>query len=289
MDFIQNVGNILSFPRIKVIDVLEMIIFAFLVYEVLIWIKRTRAWALLKGIILMLVFILFAWLLQMNTIIWIAEKSVGVAITALVIVFQPEIRKALEQLGEKGFAAGIRPFEIGRNIQEKFSDETLEAIVDASFEMARVKTGALIVIENTILLTEYAETGIELDSKITRQLLINIFEHNTPLHDGAVIISGDRIESATCYLPLTDSIAVSKELGTRHRAAVGISEVSDSLTIVVSEETGSVSVAMKGMLSRNLDAETLRKKLKIIQNKNLPGKQNRRWKGRQKHEKEDNE
>ena len=132
--------------------------------------------------------------------------------------------------------------------------------------MGKVKTGALIVVEQDIVLTEYERTGIELDSLLTSQLLINIFEKNTPLHDGAIIVRGDRVVAATCYLPLSDSMSISKELGTRHRAAIGISEVSDSLTIIVSEETGAISVAKTGRIYRNLDQDGLREHLKIIQN-----------------------
>ena len=152
--------------------------------------------------------------------------------------------------------------------------------------MGKVKTGALMVIEQNVLLTEYERTGIEVDGLISSQLIINIFEHNTPLHDGAVIIRGNRVISATCYLPLSDNMEISKELGTRHRAAVGISEVTDALTIIVSEETGHVSVTYEGKLYRNLDANGLREKISMIQNKEVEDNKKRRlWKGRAKDEK----
>ena len=151
--------------------------------------------------------------------------------------------------------------------------------------MGKVKTGALMVIEQNVLLTEYERTGIEVDGLISSQLLINIFEHNTPLHDGAVIIRGNRVVSATCYLPLSDNMEISKELGTRHRAGVGISEATDALTIIVSEETGNVSVTYEGQLYRNLDANGLRDKLHMIQNKETEEKKHRLWKGRAKDEK----
>jgi diadenylate cyclase len=153
--------------------------------------------------------------------------------------------------------------------------------------MGKVKTGALIVIEQNVLLTEYERTGIEVDGIVSSQLLINIFEHNTPLHDGAVVMRGNRVVSATCYLPLSDNMEISKELGTRHRAAVGISEVTDALTIVVSEETGHVSVTYEGELYRNLDPQGLREKLVMIQNKEDDdnNKKRRLWKGRAKDEK----
>ena len=187
------------------------------------------------------------------------------------------------ELGRKNFIASIVPFE--KPAIERFSDKTMNDIVKASFEMGKVKTGALMVIEQHVVLTEYERTGIEVDGIVSSQLLINIFEHNTPLHDGAVIIRGNRVVSATCYLPLSDNMEISKELGTRHRAAVGISEVTDALTIVVSEETGHVSVTYEGMLYRNLDANGLREKLRMIQNKEVEEKKHRLWKGRAKDEK----
>ena len=151
------------------------------------------------------------------------------------IIFQPELRKALENLGGKNVLGKL--FDFGKVEENKFSDHTIDELIKACYAMGKVKTGALIVIEDEILLNEYVRTGIDIDAIISSQLLINIFEKNTPLHDGAVIVRGDRVVSATCYLPLSDSMTLSKDLGTRHRAAVGISEVSDSLTIVVSEET----------------------------------------------------
>ena len=170
----------------------------------------------------------------------------GIAVTALLIVFQPELRKALEQIGKSNVLSGIVQFDSSRVTGEMFSDKTINELIRASYEMGKAKTGALIVVQNKDPLTEYELTGILIDSLVSSQLLINIFEHNTPLHDGAVIIHGDRIASATCYLPLSDNMELSKELGTRHRAGVGISEATDSLTIIVSEETGRVSVAMNG-------------------------------------------
>lgn len=155
-------------------------------------------------------------------------------------------------------------FQYGRGEIEKFSDKTIDELVRACFAMGRVKTGALIVMEDEINLGEYIRTGIDVDAILTSQLLINIFEKNTPLHDGAVIVRGNRVVSATCYLPLSDSLSLSKDLGTRHRAAVGVSEVSDSLTIIVSEETGAVSTAYKGQIEHDIDANHLRTQLKLL-------------------------
>lgn len=255
----------MNLPKITVTDVVEIIIIAFLLYYMLVWIKNTRAWNLLKGLMIVLLFVLVAAMFQMNTIIWIAKNTVNVLVIALVVIFQPEMRKALENLGRKNLLVSLFPFDMSKGENVKFSDKTINEMVKACYEMGKVKTGALIVVEDEILLTEYERTGIIVDGVLTSQLLINIFEKNTPLHDGAVIVRGDRVVAATCYLPLTDSLSISKDLGTRHRAAVGISEASDSLTIVVSEETGRVSIALGGELYRNVDAEFLRNKLTYLQ------------------------
>lgn len=267
-------------------DIVEILIITFLFYYMLVWIKNTRAWVLLKGIMVILLFVLVAAVFQMNTIIWIAKNTLSVAITAIVIIFQPEIRKALENLGQKNFLTSFFAFDFSKGEIAKFTDKTINELVKACYEMGKVKTGALIVIEDEIVLSEYERTGIAVDGILTSQLLINIFEKNTPLHDGAVIVRGDRVVSATCYLPLTDSLSISKDLGTRHRAAVGISEVSDSLTIVVSEETGKVSIAMGGELYRNVDAEFLKNKLAYIQRREKKVSKIESWRRRLKDVKE---
>ena len=250
-------------PKIGPTDIIEIIIIAFVLYQVMVWVKNTRAWMLFKGIIVILIFLLIAALFQMNTILWLSGKVVNVAAIALVIIFQPELRNALERLGRKNFLTAFFSFDFQKANAVRFSEKTINEIVKACYELGKVKTGALIVVERDVMLNEYIRTGISLDSIVSSQLLINIFEHNTPLHDGAIIVRGDRIVSATCYLPLSDNMELSKELGTRHRAAVGISEVSDSMTIVVSEETGAVSLAVEGTLYRNVDADFLRSKLKF--------------------------
>ncbi len=283
--FINKYLTTLHIPtRIMWTDIVEIIIISFLVYHILVWIRDTKAWNLLKGIIVILVFLLFAALLNLSTILWIMEKIFSVGIIAVVVVLQPELRRALEQLGQKNFVAGLMPFET-KTTDGLFSDKTINEIVKASFEMGKVKTGALIVVEKNQKLTEYERTGIAVDAVVTNQILINIFEHNTPLHDGAVLVRGDRVVAATCYLPLSDSTRLSKELGTRHRAGVGVSEITDSLTIIVSEETGRVSVAYEGKLTRNVDAETLRRMLETVQNKAAEDKPRKAWKGRLKREK----
>ena len=277
----------LNRPKVTGVDIIEIILIACLFYNVMIWIKDTRAWMLFKGILVILAFVLIAAILQMNTILWLAEKAINVAMTAVVVIFQPELRTALEKIGKRRYLAGILTFDIGKKEEHRFSDKTVNELVKACYEMGKVKTGALIVIEQDIRLVEYERTGIDVDAILTSQLLINIFEHNTPLHDGAIIVRGDRVVSATCYLPLSDNMALSKDLGTRHRAAVGISEVSDSLTIVVSEETGKVSVAEDGELSRAIESEELTKRLKKLQNAQEDTARFGFWKRRLKDDKED--
>ena len=284
--FWQKASLYMNLPKISITDIVEIIIIAFLIYYMLVWIKNTRAWMLLRGLMVILLFVLLAALFQMNTIIWIAKNTLSVAITAIVIIFQPEIRKALENLGQKNFLTSFFAFDFSKGEIAKFTDKTINELVKACYEMGKVKTGALIVIEDEIVLSEYERTGIAVDGILTSQLLINIFEKNTPLHDGAVIVRGDRVVSATCYLPLTDSLSISKDLGTRHRAAVGISEVSDSLTIVVSEETGKVSIAMGGELYRNVDAEFLKNKLSFIQHREKKVSKIELWRRRLKDVKE---
>lgn len=284
-DFIAT--YIARMPSIRWVDIVEILLIAFLMYHILVWVKNTRAWSLLKGIIVIAVFILIAAYFQMNTILWIVQNAFGVAVTAVVVILQPELRKALEELGQKNIISSIIPFETYRTSEEgRFSDKTINEITKACVEMGKVKTGALIVIEQNQSLSEYERTGIDVDGIVTSQLLINIFEKNTPLHDGAVIIRGNRITSATCYLPLSDNMALSKDLGTRHRAGVGISEATDSMTVIVSEETGKISVAYKGELERSLDGDRLKERLKSIQNKPEEDPKKRiLWKGRSKSEK----
>ena len=268
-------------------DVAEVIILAILIYHIMLWIKTTRAWTLVKGFSLILIFLLVAVICKMDTILWIAGEIFDIGILAIVIVFQPELRRALEQLGQKNIIADILAKENSKE-DEQFSSRTIDAIVRACTEMSKVKTGALIVVENTVPLGEYERTGITLDAQVSSQLLLNIFEHNTPLHDGAIIIRANRVISATCYLPLSDNMELSKELGTRHRAAVGISEVSDAITIVVSEETGIISIAQNSQLKRNVTGDELRERLQSLQNKTTEGKRFKLWKGREKGEVKNN-
>lgn len=286
-NFIQDYLVKLYIPHITWTDIIEIIIIAFVLYNVMVWIKNTKAWVLLRGIIVVAIFAIIAYLLNLKTILWIAGKTISVGIIALVIIFQPELRRALEQLGRKKIVFGLFRFSDGKDKGERFSSKTAEEIVRACYDMGAAYTGALIVIEQDMILEEYEKTGIAVDGIVTSQLLINIFEHNTPLHDGAVIIRGDRVVAATCYLPLSDNGNLNKSLGTRHRAGVGISEVTDSMTIIVSEETGKVSVAVGGELIHDIDADSLRNKLEYLRRRTIDVKSFRIWRGRLKHEGKD--
>ena len=224
---------------------------------------------------MIMAFAVAAAIFHWDTILWILGKTGGIAVTALVIIFQPELRKALEQLGSRNLISELFSFDDNKESQG-FSERTVNEIVKATFEMAKVKTGALMVIERT---------GIEINGLVSSQLLINIFEHNTPLHDGAVVIRGNRVTAATCYLPLSDNMTISKDLGTRHRAAVGISEITDSLTVVVSEETGRVSVVEKGGLRRISTADDLRRALAVAETQEeTNGTLLKIWKGKRRNE-----
>lgn len=241
------------FLNIRVRDIFDILIVAMAFYKLFMLIRETRAEQLIKGI-----FILFAltkvseWL-ELYTLNFILDTAMTVGVIAILIVFQPELRRALEYIGRSRFFT--RSF---LEIKSESLKEVFDEIVDAVASLSRQKIGALIVIERETGLNEVAETGTMIQGKVSSDLLINIFIPNTPLHDGAVIIKDDTIKAAACFLPLTDNASLSKDLGTRHRAALGISERSDCLAIVVSEETGSISIAENGSLARYLDTKTLK-------------------------------
>ena len=265
-------------PQFSLTNLLEVIIIAILVYEFLLWIKTTRAWMLLRGILVILAFTLVAAVLRLDTILWILERVSTVAVLAIIVIFQPELRKALEQLGSRKLVGNLFLPESAQ--PTVMTQDSVDQIVKATFEMGKQKTGALMVIEQTESLEDVERTGIEIQGLISSGLLINIFEKNTPLHDGAVILRGNLVAAATCYLPLSDNMSISKDLGTRHRAALGISETTDSFTIVVSEETGRVTVARNGVLTRVPDAQTLRKLLLSLMRKEDEKRFGKWWRGR---------
>lgn len=273
-----------ALPAIGISDIIEIIIITVLVYQIIRWFKSSRAWTIVKGVVVLLLFTLVASIFNFDTILWLLQNSLAFGITAVLIIFQPELRRALEELGRKNIVASFLNFDTAVE-EESFGEKTINEIVKAASEMSKAKTGALIVIEQAVALGDYERTGINIDGRVSSQLLINIFEHNTPLHDGAVIIRGDRVASATCYLPLTDSLELGKELGTRHRAAVGISEVSDSYTVVVSEETGAISLAHERRLIRNLTGNDVRDILmRAITTKETDKTKFKLWKGRRSNE-----
>lgn len=266
-------------------NVIEIIILSICIYYIILWFKKTKAWTLMKGIIIILMVMLLALVFDLKVISAILQSCFSVGIIAIIILFQPELRRALEQLGRKRLIQSMFVFDDKRKGLH-FSDESLDAIIEACFEMGAHCTGALIVMENETPLGEYEKTGIPLDACITSQLLIQIFEKNTPLHDGAIIIRYDRIVAATCYLPVSGNMQISKSLGTRHRAGLGISEVSDSVTIIVSEETGKVSLAIGGEIIRGVTRESLREQLVKIQNKPQENRKKWRFRGRSNNEKD---
>lgn len=274
-----------------VIDIVQILLIAIFVYYLMVWVKSTRAYMLLKGVLLVILFLILASVFHMDTILWICKQLSVVAITGVIVIFQPELRRVLEQLGEKKMLSTLIPFDTGKTVDDRISDRTIGELIHAVYAMGEVKTGALIVVEQNIVLKEYEKTGIAIDSAISSQLLINIFEHNTPLHDGAVIVRNDRIVAATCYLPLSDNLDLNKSLGTRHRAGVGISEVSDALTIIVSEETGKVSYTMGGKIYTGVTPGVLREELNKLKAKSGSKEENSKfkiWKGRGRNEEKTN-
>ncbi|MBO4485290.1 MAG: diadenylate cyclase CdaA [Lachnospiraceae bacterium] len=265
-EFLAKYFNRLLIPRIHLLDWVEILLIAFVLYHLIKWIKRTRAWYLVKGMVILVVVWVLVSLFRFTAIQWIFVNTINVGIIAIFIIFQPELRRALEQLGQRRLLSFFGDSDSG----ERYSDETRDEIVTGVFEMAKVKTGALICLEGVISLEDYERSGIPTDSVVTAALLINIFEKNTPLHDGAVIIRGNRAAAATCILPVSENMRLSKDLGTRHRAGVGLSEITDALVIIVSEENGKVSLAQKGQLIRGVDREFLSNKLLEFQNKPTP-------------------
>ncbi|MEH7108290.1 MULTISPECIES: diadenylate cyclase CdaA [Bacillaceae] len=227
----------------------DILLVWYVIYKLINVIKGTKAVQLLKGILVILIVRVASDFFGLTTLSWMMQQVITYGFLAIIIIFQPELRRALEQLGRgKFFSRSTNPDDDG---QEK----TVEAIIKATEYMAKRRIGALISIERETGMSDYIETGIPLYSKISSELLINIFIPNTPLHDGAVVIQKNSVAAAACYLPLSESPFISKELGTRHRAALGISEVTDSVTVVVSEETGSISLTKNGELHRDLGAE----------------------------------
>jgi diadenylate cyclase len=263
-DFFQKIFQ-MTIPYIRIIDIIQILIITILIYNIIVWLRNTKAWSLLKGLLVLLVFYIVAGILNMTVIIWIVNNCLSVAIMAVVIIFQPELRQALDRIGNlsrKGILQNVLPFDFTKAEENVFTKETAEELLNASCQMAAVKTGALIVIQQKIGLKNYVQRwGTDIDAVVGSEILINIFEKNTPLHDGAVIIIGNRIAAAKCFLPLNENEKISAKLGTRHHAAAGISEITDSVTVIVSEETGSISIARNGTIKTGLDRQELEEEL----------------------------
>jgi diadenylate cyclase len=257
---ISGLWNLVT--RIRPVNIIDILIVSYIFYKLFMLIKETRAETLLKGLVLILIIMKVSEITGLITLYWIIKNAITVGFIALIIIFQPELRRALEHLGRSRLFA--KPFMV----TEEEVDNITSQLVEAAVSMSAEKTGALIVMEQETGLNDYIETGVKVDAALTSQLLENIFVVNTPLHDGAVIIRNNRIAAAACFLPLTENHTISKKLGTRHRAALGISECSDAIVIIVSEETGNISLAINGRLTRNYNAERLKDILtRIIQHR----------------------
>ena len=251
---VDNLTGILM--SIKTTDIIDIVVVAYLLYRLLGFIKETRAQQLFRGVLLIVVFFLISEVFNLSLLNWLFTRLITVGLIAVVILFQPEIRRGLEQIGRRGVLS--RQF---RDMGKEEIYATVHRIVDAVDDFSSTHTGALMAIERETMLNDIAETGVIIDAEISVRLLGNLFYEGSPLHDGAVIIRGDRVYAASCVLPLTERQNIGKNLGTRHRAALGLSEVSDAFIIVVSEETGAISVAQNGEFRRFLDLKTLEKML----------------------------
>lgn len=253
------------FAKFNVLDVIDILIVAFILYRLLMLIRGTRAVQLLKGVIVILLATAVSSLLHLTALNWLLNKIITLGLFAIPVVFQPELRRALESLGRGGF------FSVSFTSANAEDLRTMAAeVVKCSLVLSKMQIGALLVIERTTGLLEYLETGTMIDGKVSSELLINTFVPNTPLHDGAVIIRGNKVMAAGCFLPLTENRNLDKQLGTRHRAAIGVTEQSDSVAVVVSEETGNISLAVDGVLTQDLNEPALRELLEglLIRKKN---------------------
>lgn len=242
----------LRFPTLNFINLIDILLVAFLIYRLFVLIKDTRAIQLIKGLVILLAAAAISRWIGLYTITWILDNIRTVILVAIPVVFQPELRRALEQIGRGRFF--LRPVVY---LGEEEVNRLIKEIVRAVVFLAQKKTGVLIIIERETGLKDYIETGVKIDGMVSAEFLINIFEPNTPLHDGAAIIRSDRLIAAGCFLPLTENSNLNKQLGTRHRAGIGVTEISDALALIVSEETGTISVAFEGRLNRYLDEKSL--------------------------------
>ncbi len=269
-----KVKDLLSWLIIFLSVAIDIAIVSFLFYKVIIFFRNTRAYQLLKGIALVLIISQLSEIFGFSAISFILKNTLQIGLIAVVILFQPEIRKVLSEMGSHGF----KLFNIEENSESEAVNKLVKSIVDSCFELSKLGYGALIVLERKVKIGDVIRTGINLNSEASTELLVNIFVPNTPLHDGAVVIGDDKIKAAACFLPLSQNENLSSDLGTRHRAGIGITESTDAISIIVSEETGKISVANDGVLSRNLNEDklfnTLKQALIVETTKN---KKNKVW------------
>ena len=254
-DWLVEITNLPAFvtPVFGLLQLLDIFIVAVVLYHILKWIRRTQAWTLFKGIIFIAILAILAQVLNLATVQWIVSNTIGLGLVVIVILFQPELRKALDQLGRGQYL--FLKHESDNKVHS--TEHIVDEIVKAAKIMSEAQTGAIIVLEQDVDISEHEERGTFLDAQVSTQLLLNVFEKNAPLHDGAVIIRNNRISSASCILPLSDEV-IDANLGTRHRAAIGISEVSDARVVVVSEETGTISLVMAGEIQRDVSDTQIR-------------------------------
>ncbi len=248
-----------NLSMIRIRDILDIAIVAYLIYKGVKLVRETRAVQIITGIVVLVIATQLSGWFKLNAVNYILVNTMEVGLVAILVVFQPELRKALEKVGR----STVRSIT---SSQQANNDSIVMDIVNASSNLSSTKTGALIILERQTKLGDIIRTGVALNSDVTSELLENIFVPNTPLHDGAVIIGDNKIKAAACFLPLTQATNLSQELGTRHRAAIGITEIADCLSVVVSEETGRISVAQEGKLYRNISLPELEERLKSVLN-----------------------
>ena len=267
LDFFKDFGSML--PTIKIMDIIDILVVAFIIYGIITMIQTTGAARIAKSIVIILALTVLTQLLNMYLMNYLLDKILEIGLIALVIMFQPELRRMLEKLGGKSFREVLSMKEEQREI-----DRVISQTVSACETMSRERTGVLIVFERDTSLMDYQKSGTVIDAQVSSELLRNIFFTKAALHDGAVIIRNERIAAAGCVLPLTQNRNISSDLGTRHRAAIGMSEVSDAVIVIVSEETGTISVAVSGMLKRHLAPQTLEK---LLLNELAPKTEEKTW------------
>ena len=271
--FVSYMTELVQNPFKLLTLILDLAIVAYILYKFIIYAKKSRMWQLLKGILFILIITAISEALQLKILNFILTAFMPYGVIALIVIFAPELRRMLEQLGTNTLT---RYFGIDKDLETKTKEDVYKIVIAAT-ELAKTKTGGLIVIERDIKINDIMDSGVKIDSEVSPQLIVNLFTPNTPLHDGAVIVSNNKIAAAACILPLADDKDIAKEIGTRHRAGIGISKESDAIAIIVSEETGKISVAIDGNLIADVKEEALRNILiKHVINKRFTGESQKR-------------